>query len=150
MNKYIIIGVVLVAIFAGGIGFSLMSEDSVCTEGVGTERNITVVSKKLEWVFEPEEISVEQCDEINLTVINEDNFDHGIAIDAFGISQRLPANETIDVSFTATKAGVFPLYCSVSCGSGEVTTGEYAGEVRGHFEHITQFIVAAIESLTGK
>lgn len=160
MNKYAIIGVVLVVIIGGGVVFSSLSNNVDCPEGAGTVRDLTVVSKKLEWRFEPETVTVEQCDTINLTVVNEDNFDHGVAIDAFGISQRLPANETIFITFQATKAGEFPFYCSVSCSSsenpsfgladGKVEEGPYAGTVRGHFEHIGKFVVNALEGLGGE
>lgn len=151
MNKFVIIGIVLVAIIAGGAIFSSTSDTFGCEPGMGEDVEVTIVSKKLEWAFEPEEITVEQCDRVTATVINEDNFDHGFAIDAFGVSQRLPANETIVVDFVATKSGTFPFYCSVSCSAsdagtfdlpdGEVQTGKYAGTVRGHFEHIGQFVV---------
>ncbi len=124
---------------------------------MGADKSFTVVSKKLEWRFEPESIAVEQCDRIKLKVVNEDNFDHGVAIDAFGISQRLPANGTIDVEFVATKSGEFPFYCSVSCSDsknssfglkdGKVETGPYAGTVRGHFEHIGKFVVNAMKGV---
>jgi nitrosocyanin len=158
-NKYVIIGVVLVVLMGGGALFSALSDTVDCPEGVGMVRDVTVVSKKLEWKFEPEAIEVEQCDVVNITVVNEDNFDHGFAIDAFGISQRLPANETIYVSFTATKAGEFPFYCSVSCSDskatgnlpdGVVQTGPYAGTFRGHFEHIGKFIVSALKAVVGQ
>lgn len=150
MNKYVIIGIVLAVILVGGAIYSSTSDRFACEPTMGQDREFTVVSKKLEWAFEPEEITVDQCDRVQVTVINEDNFDHGFAIDAFGISQRLPANGTIEVDFVATKSGTFPFYCSVSCSSsdaptfdlpnGEVQTGPYAGTVRGHFEHIGQFI----------
>lgn len=159
MNKYLIIGIVLVVIVAGGAIFSATSNSFKCEPGMGEDKEYTVISKKLEWTFEPEEITVEQCDRVKLTVINEDNFDHGVAIDAFGISQRLPANGTIDINFVATKSGTFPFYCSVSCSSsdagtfnlpnGEVQTGRHSGTVRGHFDHIGQFVIKAIQGLTG-
>ncbi len=156
MNKYVIIGIVLILIVGGGMVFSSKNNAGGCTPEMGAERNITVVSKKLEWRFEPEAITVDQCDKVNLTVINEDNFDHGVAIDALGISQRLPANGTINVSFVALKSGEFPFYCSVSCSdskstgnlpNGVVQTGPYTGTFRGHFEHIGKFIVNALEGL---
>lgn len=159
MNKFIIIGIVLVVIVAGGALFSLTADNLNCEPGMGDDVELTVVSKKLEWAFEPEEITLNQCDRVTVTVINEDNFDHGFAIDAFGVSQRLPANETIVVDFVATKSGTFPFYCSVSCSSsdagtfdlpnGEVQTGPYAGTVRGHFEHIGQFVVQAVQAVMG-
>lgn len=159
MNKYVIIGVVLAVILVGGALYSSTSDRFVCEPSMGQDREFTVVSKKLEWAFEPENITVDQCDRVKVTVINEDNFDHGFAIDAFGISQRLPANGTIEVDFVATKSGTFPFYCSVSCSSskagqfnlpdGVVQTGKYAGEERDHFDHIGQFLVNIFAGLVG-
>ena len=159
MNKYVIIGILLVVLIGGGLVFSLTSDSFSCTPEMGEDKSFTVTSKKLEWRFEPETISVNQCDRIKLKVINEDNFDHGVAIDAFGISQRLPANGTIDVEFVASKSGEFPFYCSVSCSDsgngsfnlpeGKVAAGPYAGTFRGHFDHIGKFIVAIIAAATG-
>lgn len=159
MNKYLIIGIVLAVILIGGAIFSASSDNLSCEPGMGKDLDLTVISKKLEWTFEPEEITLEQCDRVRVTVINEDNFDHGFAIDAFGVSQRLPANETIQVEFVATKGGTFPFYCSVSCSSsdagtfelpdGLVQTGRHAGEKRDHFDHIGQFVVSLIKSVVG-
>ena len=78
-----------------------------------------------------------------ITVINEDEYDHGFAIDAFGISQRMPALSTIKINFVVTKAGDFPYYCSVSCGSGIVD-----GEKRGHFDQIGKLHVRSVISET--
>lgn len=157
MNKFVIVGIVLVVIVGAGIAFKATNTGFQCEPGMGKDVTLQVVSKKLEWKYEPEEITLEQCDRVKVTVINEDNFDHGFAIDAFGVSQRLPANGTIEVNFVATKAGTFPFYCSVSCSDssdptfgledGVVQTGEYAGQFRGHFEHIGQFIVNAIQAI---
>lgn len=156
MNKFVIIGVVLVVIVAGGAIFSSKTDTDNCTPDMGISREITVTSKKLEWRFEPEEITVEKCDRVRLKVFNEDNFDHGVAIDALGVSQRLPANGSIDVSFVAAKTGVFQFYCSVSCSDskstgdlpgGTIQTGPYKGTFRGHFEHIGKFIVTEMKAL---
>jgi len=156
MNKYIIIAIVLVVIIGGGVVFSAKTDTDNCTSSMGSDRNITVVSKKLEWAFEPEQITVEKCDRVRIKVINEDNFDHGFAIDALGISQRLPANGSIDVNFVASKSGEFPFYCSVSCSDskstgnlpdGVVQTGVYKGLFRGHFEHLGKFIVNGVNGL---
>jgi nitrosocyanin len=156
MNKYIILGIVIVALIGGGMIFKGTTDTDNCTSDMGTDVVMTIVSKKLEWRFEPENITVNKCDRVKLTVVNEDNFDHGVAIDAFGISQRLPANGTINVDFVASKEGTFPFYCSVSCSDskstgnlpgGTIQTGPYTGQVRGHFEHIGKFIVEAIKSV---
>ena len=154
MNKYVIIGIVLVSLIVVGIVYKQLAGESNKVVETGVVKEFTVVSKKLEWAFEPEEITVEQGDRVKVKVINEDNFDHGFAIDAFGISQRLPANGSIDAEFVASKSGTFQFYCSVSCSSsdnttfnlanGEVQTGRYVGTIRGHFDHIGQFIVSAL------
>lgn len=151
MNKYAILGLLLVALVGGGIVYSRISDTDNCTDGMGKDVVLNVVSKKLEWRFEPEVIEVEKCDRVKMTVTNEDDFDHGVAIDAFGISQRLPALGQITIEFVASKTGEFPFYCSVSCSTsenssfnlpdGKVATGPYTGLVRGHFEHIGKFIV---------
>jgi nitrosocyanin len=155
MNKYIIIGIVVVLILGGGVVYKQTTDTDNCSSETGSDVSMTVVSKRLEWRFEPETITVSKCDRVKLTVVNEDNFDHGVAIDAFGISQRLPANGTINVEFVASKEGQFPFYCSVSCSDskstgnlsgGTVASGPYAGTFRGHFEHIGKFIVEAIRA----
>jgi plastocyanin len=157
MNKFAILGIILVLIMGGGIAYKQLVGSADTPIETGVVKEFTIVSKKLEWRFEPESIEVEQGDRIIATVVNEDNFDHGFAIDAFGISQRLPANGTIRVEFVATKSGEFPFYCSVSCSSsdnpsfgladGEVQTGPYAGTFQGHFEHVGKFVVKILHAM---
>lgn len=144
MNKFFIIGIILVLLVAGGIlyrTFLLSEEDKPVTTGV--VREITVIAKKDQWRFVPEEIEIQQGDRIIMTVVNEDAYDHGIGIDAFGISQRMPANSTIKVEFVATKAGEFPFYCSVPCGEGYVD-----GIKRTHFDMIGKLHVRSLISDT--
>jgi nitrosocyanin len=144
MNKYIVIAIVLVLIIGAGAvyrTFFLPEADKPVVTGV--ERDVSIVTFENSWRFVPEFLEVEQGDKVTITVTNRDEYDHGFAIDAFGISQRMPAKETIQVEFIATKAGDFPFYCSVSCGSGEVN-----GKVRGHFDHIGKMHVASLISET--
>jgi len=109
----------------------------------GIERSLSIVTHENTWSFDPEVIEAEQGDKIILTVTNQDEYDHGFAIDAFGISQRMPAKSTIIIDFVVTKAGSFPFYCSVSCGSGVVE-----GEERGHFDQIGLLQVRSLISET--
>ena len=142
MNKYFWVGIIVVLAIAGGIfyrTFLLAEEDKPVTTGV--VREITVAAKKDQWRFEPEVIEVDQGDKIVMTLINEDTYDHGIGIDAFGISQRMPANSTIKVEFVVTQAGEFPFYCSVPCGEGHVD-----GVKRTHFDMIGKLHVRDIFS----
>ena len=132
MNKYFNLIGVTVLILGGGIFYRavLLSEADKPVE-TGVIRNFTVIAEKDKWRFVPETIEVDRGDRVKLEVINEDEYDHGIAIDAFGVSQRMPARSTINVEFVVTQIGDFPFYCSVPCGEGEVD-----GRKRTHFDMI--------------
>ncbi len=128
MNKYIILLIVIVAIVGTGVIYrGTIQKDSDKGIDTGHRRELTVVAKKNEWRFAPEDFEVSQGDTIIMTAINEDDYDHGIAIEAAGVSQKMPANSTVTFTFKVTKAGDYPFYCSVPCGSGEVN-----GVHRGH------------------
>lgn len=132
MNKYFIIIGFVVLIIVAGVAWRtfLLSEEAKPVE-TGVVREITVTAVENEWRFTPEIIEVNRGDRIVMTVVNEDNYDHGIAIDAFGVSQRMPAKSTIKVEFVATQLGEFPFFCSVPCGEGIVD-----GKKRSHFDMI--------------
>ena len=142
MNKYFIIIGIGALIVVGGFVYRvfLLPQGSVPVT-TGKVREITIVAKKDHWAFEPEVIEVERGDKIIATVINEDEYDHGIAIDAFGVSQRMPAKSTITVEFVVTQEGEFPFYCSVPCGEGIVD-----GKKRTHFDMIGKIRVKSIVS----
>lgn len=144
MNKYFWIIIIAVILVAGGIGYRkfLLPETSTPIT-TGEIREITIIAAKDEWRFTPEIIEARQGDKIIATIINEDSYDHGIAIDAFGVSQRMPANGTIKVEFVVTQAGDFPFYCSVPCGEGVAN-----GEKRGHFDMVGKMHVRSIISAT--
>ena len=144
MNKYFIIAGIVVLIIVGGVIYRvfLISDESrpVVT---GVVREVTVTTGVDQWKFFPEFLEVDQGDKIIMTLINEDSYDHGIGIDAFGVSQRMPANSTIKVEFVVTRAGNFPFFCSVPCGEGNV-----GGEKRTHFDMISNIHVKSIISET--
>lgn len=144
MNKYFLLIIVGVIIIGGGIFYRafLIKEESkpVVT---GKTREITIIARKDKWLFEPEIVEAERGDKIIATVVNEDNYDHGIAIDAFGISQRMPANSTIRIEFVVTQEGDFPFYCSVPCGEGVVD-----GKKRTHFDMVGKMHVRSAVSAT--
>ena len=132
MNKYFIIIGIAVLIIGGGIFYRtvLLPQSSVPVE-TGVIKNFKVVAEKDKWRFAPETIEVDRGDRVKMEVVNEDEYDHGIAIDAFGVSQRMPAKSTINVEFVVTQEGDFPFYCSVPCGEGIVD-----GKKRTHFDMI--------------
>jgi len=144
MNKYFILLIIIAAIILAGVGYRtfLLPEESVPVS-TGIVREITVTARKDHWSFTPEVIVVDRGDRVMMTVINEDSYDHGIGLDAFGISQRMPARSTIVIEFTATQGGEYPFYCSVPCGDGVVD-----GERRSHFDMIGKLHVRSIVSET--
>lgn len=144
MNKYIILIILGALLIGGGIAYRqfLLPEKSVPVT-TGTVREITITARKDRWSFDPEIIDVNRGDKIVATIINEDSYDHGIALDAFGISQRMPAQSTIKVEFVATQEGDYPFYCSVPCGEGEVD-----GTKRGHFDMVGKLHVRSVVSET--
>ncbi len=135
MNKYISVLIVLAVLVAGGILYRtfVAGERAAIT---GEVREFTVIAQKNRWNWNPETFSVNQGDLVKLTVVNEDDYDHGFALDQFGVSQRLPARGTIHVEFIANTVGEWPYYCSVACGEGIVD-----GKPRGHFDQIGKMIV---------
>ena len=148
VNKYFVILGLGGIIIGGGVVYrtALLPESSRPIE-TGVIREITMVAKKNEWRFIPETVEVDQGDRIILTLVNEDEYDHGIGVDAFGIAQRMPANSTVKVEFVVTQAGEYPFYCSVPCGEGEVD--ENGKKVkRTHFDMIGKLQVRSIISET--
>jgi len=132
INKYALIVILLLGVLLGGYVLRLLRTNSsgvVPETGITVE--ITVYAKKDNWRWEPENIKLEAGDRIKMTVINEDEYDHGIAIDGYGINQRTPANAKITFEFLASRRGRFSFYCSVPCGKGIVE-----GEERGHFDMV--------------
>ena len=144
MNKFVVLILAAALLIGIGIGYksAFGGNDGVDMSG-GVVKRFTVTAVKDEWRFTPADLKVFAGDTVELTVINEDDYDHGIAIDAYGISQRMPANSTINITFTATKPGDFPMYCSVPCGEGHVD-----GKKRTHFDMISTLHVA--ETTTDK
>jgi plastocyanin len=132
MNKYLILLIAGALLIGGGIGyksFILADEDKPVTTGVVKE--VTIRAVRDAWLFEPEEIEINRGDKLIMHLVNEDDYDHGVGIDAYGVSQRMPANETITIEMVATQAGEFPFYCSVPCGE-----GEYHNAHRTHFDMV--------------
>ncbi|OGZ46135.1 MAG: hypothetical protein A3C84_05135 [Candidatus Ryanbacteria bacterium RIFCSPHIGHO2_02_FULL_48_12] len=143
MNKYVLIIIIVILVLGGGVVYRqfLIPEASKPCAPTGTTRDITIIAVKDEWKFTPEDIDVKCGDSVVLTVVNEDSYDHGIGIDAVGVSQRMPANSTIKVEFVATQVGDLPFYCSVPCGEGDVE-----GKHRTHLDMVGKIHVQSLIS----
>jgi cytochrome c oxidase subunit II len=136
MNKYKILGIILVVLVAGGIVYDKFVKKTEACGATGQTKSFTITSEKDKWNFLPDSIDVNCGDKVVLTVVNKDSYDHGFALEAFGVSQRMPANGTITIEFTASQTGEFVYYCSVPCGEGVVN-----GVKRNHFSMVGKMAV---------
>jgi cytochrome c oxidase subunit II len=68
--------------------------------------------------FEPTTITVKEGERVRLVATSREG-GHGIGIPAFGVNTgEFKAGETKTVEFVADKAGEYPFFCNVFCGSG--------------------------------
>jgi nitrosocyanin len=62
-------------------------------------------------IWEPTSVVAKKGDSVKLKLINRHADEHGYEIPAFGIKEVVEGNKTKDVTFMASKAGVFPIKC---------------------------------------
>lgn len=130
MNKYFIIIIAAVVLIGAGFGFSkLKTKSDKVADSTGKTVEITIRALKNQWRWDVENIKVNAGDTVKLTLINEDDYDHGVGLEGYGISERMSAKGTTTIEFTAKRKGKFVFFCSVPCGKGIVN-----GEERDHFD----------------
>jgi len=86
----------------------------VVTAAYGAEINLTIVnivSPQDVKIWEPTSITAKKGDRVTLRLINKHADEHGYEIAAFGVKEVVAGDKTASVSFTADKAGVFPIKC---------------------------------------
>jgi len=85
---------------------------------------LNVSAKQFE--FKPGKIRVQQGDVIEVTLTSTDDIPHGFGIRAFNVNERVNKGEVKVFRFTASKAGTYPIVCTVFCGLGH---GSMRGEL---------------------
>jgi nitrosocyanin len=95
----------LVAIGAIGIRPAGAAEVKLTIVNVETAQGVKI------WV--PESIFAKKGDTVEIRLINKLDAEHGYTIKAFGIEKVVPAQSAETVTFTADKAGVFPISCQL-------------------------------------
>lgn len=73
--------------------------------------NIVTAQDVKIWV--PESIFAKKGDVVQLRLINKLDAEHGYKIEAFGVEKVVAAQSAETVTFTADKAGVFPISCQL-------------------------------------
>jgi cytochrome c oxidase subunit 2 len=117
-KKRYIFAILIVIVIAGAIAGRKYIAPKSCPDAEGKTVVINMRSLKNQWRWDPNPIEVECGDTITLNIYNEDEYDHGFALDAYGINKRLPPLTTTTIVFRVTKKGTFVFYCSVPCGPG--------------------------------
>ncbi|HEY4519307.1 MAG TPA: cupredoxin domain-containing protein [Candidatus Paceibacterota bacterium] len=120
MNKFTKMLIFAAFLIASGIVYQNFYRPAEIAPVKASGKVLDVRVRVLEnaWKWEPEVIEAKVGDTVVLKIFNEDSYDHGFALEQFGINKRLfPKRETI-IEFTASKAGAFGFYCSVPCGEG--------------------------------
>ena len=120
MNKFVKLLIFAVFLISSGVVY----QNFYRPPGVGPVAatghviEIAMRAKENSWKWEPEEIKIKAGDLVKLKIFNEDNYDHGFAVEAFGINKRLFPRRETNIEFIASRAGSFQFYCSVPCGQG--------------------------------
>lgn len=81
----------------------------------GGVREVKITASQ--FAFEPATVVVKKGEKVKMLVKSTDVM-HGIGIDEFKVSSKLPPNEEVVIEFIPDHAGTFPFYCSVFCGAG--------------------------------
>lgn len=120
MNKFIKIFIFGILLIISGIVYQIYYRPAEIAQIQASGRVLTINIRVLEnqWKWQPDKIYVRAGDRLILKIYNEDSYDHGFALEIFGINKRLfPRRETV-IDFVVSKKGNFNFYCSVPCGEG--------------------------------
>lgn len=120
MNKFVIMIISAGVLIAMGIVYQsyFRPAETAPIKASGNAIEINIRIHENTWRWDPDVITVKAGDTVRLKIFNGDSYDHGFALEAFGINKRLfPKQETV-IDFIAAKKGDFPFYCSVPCGEG--------------------------------
>lgn len=120
MNKYLSLVLFAVVLLLSGFIYQAYyrpaSVGRVESTGKVVAVNMRVIKNR--WKWDPNVIKVASGTKLVLNIYNEDSYDHGFAIDVFGVNKRLFPQTTTVVEFTPSFSGKFNFYCSVPCGEG--------------------------------
>ena len=120
INKYL--GLVIFAVFlmSSGIFYQQFYRPASIGNFKSTGKEVEIHMRVVQntWKWDPDTIKVNPGDKIILHINNEDTYDHGFAIDVFGVNRRLFPKSTTTIEFTPSLSGKFNFYCSVPCGKG--------------------------------
>lgn len=130
MNKFVQILIFAIFLIISGVVYQkyYRPPEIAPVQDSGNILEVHIRVLENQWKWSPDTVYAKVGDQVILKIFNEDSYDHGFALEAFGVNKRLfPKRETV-ISFNVSKIGNFNFYCSVPCGE-------------GHYDQIGHFIV---------
>lgn len=102
---------------------AVYSQEETRIERKGNEVHVYGLAMRSKFIFDdeaerPDVIEVNEGDEVFIHMTNVDfdeDITHGFAINKYDLNFEIQPGQTNTISFTADKAGTFPLYCSNFC-----------------------------------
>lgn len=85
---------------------------SGCGQSTAT-RTATITSSGGSAGFQPDSFTTDKGDTMVVMVRNATTTEHGFSIAGQGVSEVVPPGETLEVRFTATRAGTFRIFCQL-------------------------------------
>ena len=119
----IIIALVAASLAVGGVFAVILSPPlSPCSGATGAIRSFTIIvdftgyngskSQTGPWPI----ITVQRCDTVIFTVINNDTQAHGFAVASYSnVGLELVGGARQTLKFQATRTGQFQIYCTIKC-----------------------------------
>jgi len=104
-------------LLSAGLWYAAAQENGTPSVAQSTVQKIELKASNFQ--FTPDTIRVKVGVPVELRIVSIEG-NHGFAIPALKINERLDQGKEVVVSFTPTQTGKYPFRCSVPCGSGHM------------------------------
>jgi nitrous-oxide reductase len=102
---------------------AVYKQEDARIERIGNEVHVYGIAMRSKFIFDakskrPDVIEVNQGDKVTIHLTNidfDEDITHGFAINKYDLNFEVQPGQTNTITFTADKAGTFPLYCSNFC-----------------------------------
>jgi cytochrome c oxidase subunit 2 len=102
-----------VACLLAAVLWPAVAQDS----GTPSVQDVRIDMTARRYTFTPNIVRVKAGSPVELHVVSTD-VKHGLAIPALKINEILEPHKEVVITFTPTRAGKYPFFCSVFCGPG--------------------------------
>ncbi len=94
------------------LALALALGGTACGGGRTVRRTVSAATVEGKAAFHPASVTVDKGDKVRLHVDNSTDRPHGFNVEGYGRTQRVvEPGKPADVSFTASRAGTFRIFC---------------------------------------